>query len=265
MGMKRVHESIRVFKNPYLERLTHVHPITPLVLWVPVVCLLLWRSLGPDQLPVVGVGATLLFGMVFWTLAEYLLHRYIFHFYGTSAFTRRIQFLIHGLHHDDPVDPTRLVMPPAAAIILAIILYSSFRVALGRLWVDPFFAGFVMGYLCYDYIHYGIHHFNPRSRVGRWIKKHHMLHHFATPEARWGVSSPLWDLAFGTLGQERPSRRGGLAAGVSISASPSPSPSLGTPTSAAPLNRAASPSLGASRLNPKASPSVPIEGRERTI
>jgi len=33
-----------------------------------------------------------------------------------------------------------------------------------------------------------------------------MLHHFATPDARWGVTSPLWDWVFRTAG-ERPARR----------------------------------------------------------
>lgn len=232
MGMKKAHESIRVFKNPYLERLTHVHPITPLVLWVPVTGYLIWRSLALDGLSPAGVLSTVLGGLFFWTLAEYALHRYIFHFYGNSELTRRFQFLIHGLHHDDPVDPTRLVMPPAAAVILAVILYSGFRLVLGHSWVDPFFAGFVIGYLCYDYIHYGIHHFHPRSRLGKWVKKHHMLHHFATPEARWGVSSPLWDYVFGTLPSERPVRRTSATPRPAASEAVAPMTSLSKPDSA---------------------------------
>ena len=29
------HQSIRLFENDLLERLSHVHPITPLVMWAP--------------------------------------------------------------------------------------------------------------------------------------------------------------------------------------------------------------------------------------
>lgn len=183
--------------------LTHVHPVVPLIVWAPVVLFLVWRSyavLGISALSIVlvGVGA-----MIFWTLAEYFLHRFVFHFRAESPAEKRLQFLIHGLHHDDPVDPTRLVMPPAAAVILAIILFSLFRLALGPVWVEPFFAFFLVGYLCYDYTHYWIHHFTPRSKFGKMIKQHHMLHHFTAHNAKWGVSSPLWDYIFRTM-EEKP-------------------------------------------------------------
>jgi sterol desaturase/sphingolipid hydroxylase (fatty acid hydroxylase superfamily) len=32
-----------------------------------------------------------------------------------------------------------------------------------------------------------------------------MHHHFITPNARWGVSSPFWDYIFGTLEESRDS------------------------------------------------------------
>ena len=39
----KAHQSIRLFENDFLERLTHVHPIVPLLFWAPVVVWLLWR------------------------------------------------------------------------------------------------------------------------------------------------------------------------------------------------------------------------------
>ncbi|MCM2322727.1 MAG: sterol desaturase family protein, partial [Oligoflexia bacterium] len=50
-----------------------------------------------------------------------------------------------------------------------------------------------------DYTHFAVHHFTPRTRYGKMLKQHHMLHHYVDPEARWGVSSPFWDYVFGTL------------------------------------------------------------------
>jgi len=38
-------------------------------------------------------------GAAFWTLAEYWLHRTVFHFEGSSAFAKRLHFLVHGVHH----------------------------------------------------------------------------------------------------------------------------------------------------------------------
>ncbi len=200
---RKPYPSIRIFENPSLERLTHVHPITPLLLWTPVVAWLAYRGVAAHGFSVLAVAAWMLAGVFVWTLAEYQLHRRVFHFNARTAFQKRIQFLIHGLHHDDPNDPTRLVMPPAAAVILAALLYGFFWTLFAFLdlgvAVDPFFAGFLIGYLLYDYTHYWIHHFTPRTRWGKWVKRHHMDHHFVHHEARWGVSSPLWDILLGTL------------------------------------------------------------------
>jgi len=62
----------------------------------------------------------------------------------------------------------------------------------------PFFSGFILGYLFYDISHYAIHHFNMHSKLWLAIKNHHMLHHYHDEYKGYGVSSPFWDLIFGT-------------------------------------------------------------------
>jgi len=138
-------------------------------------------------------------GFFLWTLVEYLLHRFVFHYESEGQLGQRIHFLIHGLHHNDPIDPTRLVMPPVASLILAVIFYSAFQCVLGPVFVEPFFAFFLIGYLCYDYIHFAVHHFTPRTRLGKFLKQSHMQHHYVNPNIHLGVSSPLWDYVFGTM------------------------------------------------------------------
>jgi len=49
-------------------------------------------------------------------------------------------------------------------------------------------------------IHYATHHFPMRSPVAKYLKRHHMMHHYKDPDTRFGVSSPLWDKVFGTMG-----------------------------------------------------------------
>lgn len=196
--MKKPHKSIRVFQNPWLEKLTHVHPITPLVMWTPFISWLIWRSFFVHELGAMAVGSLFFLGLAVWTLSEYLLHRFVFHFEATGPIGERIIYLMHGLHHADPGDPTRLVMPPVPGIVLASVLYLLFRIPFGPVLVEPFFASFLVGYLCYDYTHFAVHHFNPRTRFGKMLKQHHMLHHYATQDLRYGVSSPLWDYVFGT-------------------------------------------------------------------
>ncbi len=196
--MTKSYKSIRVFKSDAMEWFTHVHPSTPLLFWTPIILFFFWRSVELHRFQlgqILGVG---LFALGTWTLAEYLLHRFVFHYEPSTKLGKYVIFLAHGIHHDDPQDPTRLVMPPVVASLLAALLYGVFRLLLGQAWVDPFFASFLIGYLIYDYTHYAIHHFVPRTAWGKRLKQHHMVHHFAAHEAKYGVSSSLWDHVFGT-------------------------------------------------------------------
>ena len=146
-------------------------------------------------------------GLIVWTLAEYLLHRYLFHYTPRTPRQERIFFLFHGVHHYQPQDKTRLVMPLPVSIPLALLFYGLFYVILASLlgapqWVNPVMTGFIIGYLAYDLTHYATHHFPMRWGFLRFVKRHHMTHHYKTPEARFGVSSPLWDFVFGTMGKK---------------------------------------------------------------
>jgi dihydroceramide fatty acyl 2-hydroxylase len=193
-------ESIRLFDNGLLERLSRVHPLTPVLLWAPIIACLLWRSLTVHRLDGATVAILGIGGLVGWTLTEYLVHRFVFHLRPSTPSRQRLQFALHGIHHANPDDLTRLLMPPVPALIAHAACFGLFRVVLGGLWIEPFFAFFLVGYLVYDYLHLALHRAILPTRWGRHLRRQHMLHHYATPEARWGVSSPLWDLVFGTAG-----------------------------------------------------------------
>jgi sterol desaturase/sphingolipid hydroxylase (fatty acid hydroxylase superfamily) len=64
-----------------------------------------------------------------------------------------------------------------------------------------------VGYVAYDMIHYATHHFPMRWGVLKALKRYHMLHHYKTPNERFGVSSPTWDAVFGTLPDDTPKPR----------------------------------------------------------
>ncbi len=186
-----------------MEAITHVHPAVPILLWGPIVTTLLVRSFAVLELPWFYALTLLGFGTFVWTLTEYLLHRFVFHFEATSKLGKRFVYLFHGIHHDSPNDSSRLVMPPLPAVAIAAVCLALFWAILGGGAVEPFFAGFLIGYLSYDYIHYYVHFFTPTTRIGKALKSHHMLHHFAANEAKWGVSSPFWDYVFGTIGNKK--------------------------------------------------------------
>ena len=205
---KRTEPSVRLFQNDLLEALTHVHPIVPLLFWGPISAFLLWRSVAVHDLPASGLAAIGGVALVVWTLTEYCLHRFVFHFPAQSRVGKYLVFMFHGVHHAAPRDKTRLVMPPAGGIILLILLYQVFRLAVPAPWLEPFLAFFIIGYLAYDYIHYATHHFAMRSPLLHFLKVYHLQHHYGAKGVRFGVSSPLWDRVFGTYPAD-PRARGG--------------------------------------------------------
>ena len=195
---KRTEQSVRLFRNDFLEALTHVHPLVPLLFWSPVAAYLLWRTLVVHGLPADGVLAIGAAGLFVWTLTEYCLHRFVFHYPAQGRVGRYLVYLFHGVHHAAPRDKTRLVMPPAGAIIVMAALYPIFRLAVPAPWDEPFCAFFIAGYLVYDYIHYATHHFAMRSPLLHALKVYHLKHHYGASGLRYGVSSPLWDIVFRT-------------------------------------------------------------------
>ena len=191
-------ESLRLFENEWLERMSHVHPITPLLFWAPVVLWLFWRSFDAGSPGLLTIALLAPAALLTWSLTEYLLHRFLFHFPARSRLGQRLVFIFHGNHHDDPRDKSRLVMPPAGAIPIMAALVLLFSLILPGDWLQPFVAFYICGYLIYDYIHYATHHFPMRNPVARYLKHYHMQHHFSGQGGRYGVSSPLWDMVFGT-------------------------------------------------------------------
>jgi sterol desaturase/sphingolipid hydroxylase (fatty acid hydroxylase superfamily) len=194
------HQSIRLFENDFLERLTHVHPLVPLLLWAPVSAYFLWRGMTENDLPLDGLLLCAAAGIFIWTITEYALHRFAFHFPAKSKLGKWLVFLFHGNHHHDPKDKTRLVMPPSGSIPIMLVLYYLFSLTVPQVWLAPFTAFFIVGYLIYDYIHYATHHFPMKNPVAKYLKLYHLKHHFSGETGRYGVSSPLWDMVFGTTG-----------------------------------------------------------------
>jgi dihydroceramide fatty acyl 2-hydroxylase len=192
-------ETCQMFETPLIERFSRIHPASPFLFWLPVLGYAGYRALGQNGVGVPTFAGLFLLGVLLWTLTEYVLHRYVFHYVGPRPWQRRMFFVLHGVHHDFPQDTDRLVMPLGASIPLGVAFYLAFRLLVGPVLADPLFVGLGIGYLVYDGTHYAVHHFRMSSRWGKWIKRYHMIHHHTGADARWGVSSPLWDWVFGTM------------------------------------------------------------------
>lgn len=199
----KVQGRARLFQNPFLELLTLSSPYVIWGMYIPIVAGLLYYSVAGLGL---SVGATLLTfaaALFAWTLAEYLLHRFVFHWVDERPWVQRFHYLVHGVHHEYPSDPHHLFMPPVPSLLLASAFGGLFYLLLGS-YGFPFLAGFIIGYLLYSTTHYLMHRIkNPPTKLLKKLWRHHHMHHFKSPERAFGVSSPLWDWVFGTLPEEK--------------------------------------------------------------
>ncbi|HEV3392761.1 MAG TPA: sterol desaturase family protein [Chthoniobacterales bacterium] len=190
-------ETVRMFESNFMEFFSHVHPATPVILYGPIIALMLYLAFVQKGLSFLTVLGFFVIGVLTWTLLEYLIHRYVFHYQPKTRVGKLVHFIMHGVHHDYPNDATRLVMPPIISVPLAVVFYVVFILTLGR-FAPAALAGFGFGYVCYDTIHYATHHFAMNGGVWRWLKQYHLRHHYQDDHAGYGVSSPLWDYVFGT-------------------------------------------------------------------
>jgi dihydroceramide fatty acyl 2-hydroxylase len=185
-----------MFRQAWLDRLSRVHHLVPPLVFVPVIVVLF--ALGVGEMGVLAVLASLAGGYLFWTLFEYWLHRIVFHFEPEQGLGERLHWIIHGVHHDHPNDPKRLVMPPAVSIPLAAFVFGAMVLVLGTPTAYVVMAGFLAGYLVYDELHYYLHHHRPKSVLGRRLRELHMRHHFQDDTVGYGISAPWWDRVFRT-------------------------------------------------------------------
>ena len=192
-------EGIVVFENQPVERLLgRAHPITPLLWFGLPIVYLLYRGLVGDA----GVGPTVglyAVGILIWTLLEYLMHRFLFHIVGKNWEMKFRAFMMHGYHHEFPNDRMRLVAPPLMSWPVAIVFSVLYYYIFGPTYWGPLVSGTMTGYIAYDYIHYYTHHARPKGYVGKFLRRYHMYHHYKNGDVHYGITSPLWDLVFGTF------------------------------------------------------------------
>ena len=116
-------------------------------------------------------------GVVAWTLAEYVVHRFVLHGIAPTE---------HRQHHANP-DGAVLTIFWQIWICFALV----YLIAGGA-----FVAGALVAYAWYLFVHHCAHH-GP-DKLPLPLLMHHQSHHrFAT--RNYGASTTLWDHVFGTM------------------------------------------------------------------
>lgn len=138
--------------------------------------------------------AGLVAGLFAWTFLEYALHRFLFHTPGLLKFA----FQQHATHHGkvDWFAPilvkARLAIPILPALF--VLSWVGGSAAFGG-WVV---AGVLAGWFYYEALHRRVHRAAPLNAYGRWARRHHLAHHFVDSKMNHGVTTPVWDMLFGT-------------------------------------------------------------------
>jgi 4-hydroxysphinganine ceramide fatty acyl 2-hydroxylase len=135
-----------------------------------------------------------LLGMAAWSLAEYLMHRFAMHAAKGRGLASR-EHLRHHAERDSVLESwyvawTGVVLVGLGMGGLATWGLGSVGWALG--------AGWVAAYGAYDWIHWRAHRRPIANPYERFVRRHHFHHHFGRPLANHGVTTPFWDMVFGT-------------------------------------------------------------------
>lgn len=200
MHFEKIHNKgqANLFRNQYLEYITKTHPLVIWGMYLPILILLPYYSIHTLSFSILSVFLLFNGGMFFWSFTEYILHRFVFHHHPGTEKGKRINYVLHGNHHEYPRDKERLFMPAVPSLILACCFFVIFYLVLNKN-VFSFFPGFIFGYLLYGSMHYAIHAMNPPFKWMKGLWRNHHLHHYKESDLGFGVSSTLWDHVFGTM------------------------------------------------------------------
>ena len=192
----------QLFQNPILEKLTRTHIAVPLTIFSVFAAALLTWSVTHTALSAGTTVGLFFLGLIAFTWVEYMVHRHVFHMKTYTALRTKLQYTMHGVHHEYPKDKDRLAMPPLLSVTISTILLLLFRVIMGDL-VFAFLPGFLVGYAAYLAVHYMVHAFAPPKNFFRSLWINHGSHHYKNGELIYGVSSPLWDYIYGTMREKK--------------------------------------------------------------
>ena len=188
-------QRVQLFENRLMERLTLISPRGFFLVWgiaLPLITLAGWGTAS------IGYSVFLFaLGLLVWSLFEYAMHRFLFHWDSDAPLVKWMVFAVHGNHHFSPNDPLRNLMPPLVSLPISAAVWATCVALLGMAgtWL---FLGFIIGYVGYDVAHYACHQWPMRGRFALALKRHHMRHHHVDEEGNYAITAIFWDRVFGS-------------------------------------------------------------------
>jgi 4-hydroxysphinganine ceramide fatty acyl 2-hydroxylase len=190
--------SAHMFSNPILERISRTHISIPITMFLVMALISYYVGFQKTEVTFTLGFLLSLSGLLFFTFVEYMMHKYFFHMEPDTPIKDKIQYSVHGVHHDYPKDKDRLAMPPFVSAAYAVILYLIFTLIMGE-FAYYFLPGFLIGYAGYLSVHYIVHAYQPPKNFLKSLWVNHAIHHYKNPDTAFGVSTPLWDYILGTM------------------------------------------------------------------
>jgi sterol desaturase/sphingolipid hydroxylase (fatty acid hydroxylase superfamily) len=133
-------------------------------------------------------------GMFVWTFAEYALHHWVFHRLKLKTLGRQE----HLTHHSQSgyFTPNHLKFKMSALGFTVVYLVT--RLIIDVAQAEVFTLSLALSYAWYERVHRNHHTQAPKGWYGAWLRKHHFIHHFHDARVNHGVTTPFWDVVFGT-------------------------------------------------------------------
>lgn len=208
-------EPIHFFENPVLRRLSLSS--AKLLVACYIITAGLSLQLGfylaglLQELPATGLifsfPLIVYFAWLRWTLFEYLIHRFVFHYKGQSRRMLKFSWALHGIHHTQVRVAGRLHIHPLLGFLyLGLSFALDFAIIFliyRSLWSLSLLllSATSMSILSFELLHWAYHFLEmPFLRFVR-LKAFHMRHH-RWPESRYGFSTLIWDKLFASYPAE---------------------------------------------------------------
>jgi sterol desaturase/sphingolipid hydroxylase (fatty acid hydroxylase superfamily) len=146
----------------------------------------------------IAVPSGMLVGVFGWTLAEYVIHRWLQHTLRRGLASRE-----HGRHHRD--NTYRYKRWVGWLVILGLGSMAALAGAVSQVAACSYAgAGFIVAYGAHEWLHARAHSAAPRGSYERWLRRYHFAHHYVDDSTNFGVTTPIWDWVFRTGADREP-------------------------------------------------------------